>query len=74
MKHRESMHRSDRVSLWSEIAERVSEIEGKKVSRQAVIASHQRMIKRLRTAFNKDPYIRDWMAEHGIDFSEETLS
>ena len=65
--YREFINRSDRVNLWSDIADRVSEIEGKKVSRQAVIATHQRMLKRLRILFSKDPYIRDWMIEHGID-------
>jgi len=52
---------------WIEIAERLSEIEGHKVSHQAACDSGHRLLKRLRYKFLADPVIRDWLEDQGID-------
>lgn len=55
---------------WQEITVIISEQEGKSISRQAVIGTHNRMLKKLRNLLASDPYIKDWMAEHGLEIDE----
>tara|TARA_R100000808_G_scaffold13906_2_gene33306 strand:- start:5451 stop:5657 length:207 start_codon:yes stop_codon:yes gene_type:complete len=52
---------------WKEVAERLSEIEGHKVSHQAACDSGHRLLKRLRYKFLADPVIRDWLLDQGIE-------
>ena len=69
-KHREHINRKDVKNDWRTITEKISELEGKKVSRQAVQASHDRLLKKLRHRLASDPYIRDWIVEHGLELGE----
>ena len=70
-KHREHINRKDVKNERRTITNRISELEGKKVSRQAIQATHDRMLKKLRYRLAKDPYIRDWIIEHGLELGPE---
>lgn len=66
-KPREKLSRSDVLMDWRKIAEIIGDKEGKPVSRQAITSAHNRMLKKLRYLLLKDPYIKDWVLEHGVE-------
>ena len=66
-KYRETLSRSDIVTEWDEIAKIIGEHEGRPVSRQAVQQSHLTLLKKLRYALGRDPYVKDWLADHGLE-------
>ena len=69
-KPRETLNRKDCVCRWSDIADSVSKVEGREVSRQAVISTHKRLLRKLRILLSSDPYIKDWMAGRGLEIKE----
>lgn len=51
---------------WYEIAELIRQEDGTPYSRQAVINMHDKLVRKLRLAFMKDPIIREYLKENGI--------
>jgi hypothetical protein len=61
--------RCDKSGLldWTQITLIISQQEGRRLSRQAILGTHKRMLKKLKNALASDPYIKDWMIEHGLE-------
>lgn len=52
---------------WKQVAQRLSEIEGHRVSHQAACDSGHRLLKRLKEKLLEIPEIRDWLHDQGIE-------
>jgi hypothetical protein len=61
--------RCDKSGLldWTQITLIISEQEGRPLSRQAVLGTHERLLKKLSAALCSDPYVKDWMADRGLE-------
>ena len=64
---RERLKRCDVVNDWNTIAKVIGDKEGCLLTRQAMIAAHNRLLKRLKYLLLQDPDIKDWVIEHGLD-------
>jgi hypothetical protein len=58
---------------WEEIAKRIGVIEGKSITRARIQAVAERAMSRLQKELLKDPLIREWAREQGIDIGPEEL-
>ena len=54
------------VHNWYEIADTIRHEDGTPYSRQAVIDMHDKLVRKLRLAFMRDPIIREYLLENGI--------
>jgi len=66
MSHDIGLH-TDGTHTWNEVAEKLSRLEGKRLSRNAAAQSGERLLKKLREELIEDPVIKDWLAEKGLD-------
>ena len=64
---RERLKRRDVVNDWNTIAKIIGDKEGWLLTRQAMIATHNRLLKKLKYLLLQDPDIKDWVIEHGLD-------
>lgn len=55
---------------WQEVADRLSLLEGKQISHQAACQAGDRLLKKLKVIFLRDPMIRDWLIEQGVDVED----
>ena len=64
---RERVRRCDVVNNWDTIAEIIGKKEGRTLTRQAMISSHDRLLNKLKNLLLQDPYVKDWVIEHGLE-------
>lgn len=51
---------------FREIAVRISDLEGRRLSRQAIVLAHKKALRKIRRALKDDPEIADVLAERNL--------
>ena len=57
---------------WEEITREINKSQGTNVCRQSIQGSYDRLLRKLRRLLIKDPVIKDWLIEQGIDIEDDT--